>query len=51
MIPQFCPEIYHGNWLLVAADEWMLAWAWFCFQMPVIFIVHTTPDVGLGIMY
>jgi hypothetical protein len=37
MIPQFCPENYHGNWLLVAADEWrkMDAWAWFCFEMPV----------------
>ena len=53
MIPQFCPENYHGNWLLVAADEWrkMLdAWAWFCFQMPVFFIVHT-PDMGLGILF
>jgi hypothetical protein len=52
MIPQFCPENYHGNWLLIASDEWrkMLdAWAWFCFQMPGFFIVHTA-DMGLGIV-
>ena len=53
MIPQFCLENYHGNWLLVAADEWrkMLdAWAWFCFQMSGFFIVHP-PDMGLGIVF
>jgi hypothetical protein len=51
MMPQFCPENYHGNWMLAAADEWrkMLdAWAWFCFEMPGFFIVHT-PDKGFGI--
>jgi hypothetical protein len=54
MIPQFRPKIYHGNWLLVAADEWrkMLdPWAWFCFQMTAFFIVVHTPDMGLGIVF